>query len=160
MTKIRCVGCGNIIGGDIDIRSTFAYTCSCGANLFTFDGRLALPSSLITYLAYQKYGKSSPLGVQTSIPHIEYYIGYSEYMDDTKKYFIEQLKLAGSIPEDECQDKECKRRREECVARLQEAIADDYWRNMPDEQLAAHFRTPISKVRELKNDCMHIICEP
>ena len=135
----------------VDARGGWAYTCPCGGNLFTFDGRLALPTSLVGYLAYQKLGAGSPLGVRKDIPHLEYYVGYSDFMDDVKRDAINQLKLAGSIPEDECQDERCKRNRTEWRAKLPEALEEDgYWRKVPDEQLAAHFRTPIARVRELK----------
>jgi len=102
MTTIRCIGCGNTITGNIGTGRAWAYTCPCGSHLFTFDGKLSMPSSLLGYLAYKQYGAKSPLGIQESIPHLEYYIGYdSEYMDDTKRYITDQLKLLGSISEDD-----------------------------------------------------------
>lgn len=151
MTTIRCVGCGNTITGNIGVGRAWAYTCPCGSHLFTFDGKLSMPSSLLTYLAYKKYGTKSPLGVQESIPHIEYYIGYnSEYMDDIKRDVIEQLKLACSVSEEECQ--ECMTKRNERMTSLRQALEeDDYWARLPDAQLAAHFRIPVVYVKELKN---------
>lgn len=149
MTKIRCIGCGNIIAGDINPGMSWDYTCPCGSHLFTFDGKLSMPASLISYLAYKQYGNDSPLGVQESVPHIEYYIGYSEYSDDIKKYVLDQLKLAGSISENECQ--ECISKRNERIVELQQAMEeDDYWCNISDIQLAAHFRIPAVQVREMK----------
>ena len=151
MTKIRCIGCGDIIAGDVEIKGGWDYTCSCGGHLFTFDGKLSIPSSLLTYIAYKNYGDKSPLGTRVSVPHIEYYIGYSDYMDYAKKCIMDQLKFIGAISMEDCQDEECKRHREERITRLWEALADDYWSGQSNWQLAAHFQLPISKVEEIKN---------
>lgn len=150
IVKARCVGCG-IDMGMIDISGGFCYTCPCGAQVFEFDGSVSHPMSLEMYLDSQKYGIAMEEFYRKDIPHIEYYVGWSEYTDKVKEDFIKSLRLAGSIPTSECDDKGCIAGREKRKEQLKEIIKDGSW-DMDDLRLASHFHQSMEVVRQLKKE--------
>lgn len=92
----HCVGCGRSIPWDGT--GIFAYTCACGANLFATDkGYISFPASL----AMAKEGK-------IEIPHLDYYLGISNYVSAEKQKAYDDLRKLGSVWSWECD--ECRER--------------------------------------------------
>ena len=94
--KFHCVGCGRTIPWDG--KGLFAYTCPCGATLFADeDGKFAWPVSLITAISEHR-----------EPPHIDYYLGRSNYDSAEKQKAVEFLRKLGarwSWDCDECRGK-------------------------------------------------------
>jgi hypothetical protein len=94
--KFYCVGCGKPIPWDG--KGLFAYTCPCGATLFADEnGKFAWPASLIK--AIFEHGEP---------PHIDYYLGRSNYDSPEKQKAIEFLRRLGARWSWECN--ECRRK--------------------------------------------------
>jgi predicted RNA-binding Zn-ribbon protein involved in translation (DUF1610 family) len=90
--EYHCVGCGLIIPWDG--RDALAYTCQCGANLIANNkGEYSLPTSLL-------------LGLKK--PHIDHYLGISNYCSSEKNRAYEQLKKLGCTWTWECEDEKCR----------------------------------------------------
>jgi len=95
VSKWRCVGCGRKIPWDG--RGLFAYTCPCGATVFVDEERhIAYPASF--YYALSGH----------SIPHIDYYLGISNYVSAKKEQVYQILKKLGAVWSWECP--ECRER--------------------------------------------------
>lgn len=79
---MKCLGCG----GDIpwDGKTAFAYTCRCGATIFTDDEKLYPPASLAF------------LGVRPPA-HIDYYLGKSDHQSPKKEEMVKYLHGLGSV---------------------------------------------------------------
>ena len=89
--KLYCVGCGNCVF-DGEPPGILCLTCACGAIAFIDDAdNIVWPSSF--YIAND-----------TNIPHIEYYLGYSDHDSLQKTRAIETLVSSGSKWEDECEE--------------------------------------------------------
>lgn len=82
--RYHCVGCGRIIPWNG--RGVFAYTCPCGARLFAGPKGYSLPASLIFGVPNGK-----------ELPHIDYYLGISDFVSAEKTKALEELKKAGCI---------------------------------------------------------------
>lgn len=92
----HCVGCGGSIPWDGT--GLFSYTCSCGATLFADQShRLSFPASLIMAIHEKR-----------KIPHIDYYLGFSNYISEEKQACYEELRKLGAIWSWECS--QCKER--------------------------------------------------
>lgn len=102
--RYHCVGCGNPIPWDG--KGLFAYTCRCGATLFADENQTpALPASLI---------KGVVEGLE--LPHLDYYLGISNYVSAEKQQAYEELQKLGSTWSwncDKCKLKTLKRIRAE-----------------------------------------------
>lgn len=142
---IRCVGCGQSLG-HVDVSGGWCYTHVCGSTTFSFDGTISYPLSLIMAVEARKKG------LQKDIPHIEYYLGWSDYMDDVKREFLTKLKLAGAIYTEECNDKQCVEQRERLKKGLIEELSSDnsFYIKNSDISIASHFHQPLEVVRELR----------
>ena len=149
MTEVRCIGCNNKL--HTDISGGWCYTCPCGAQVFEMDGELSYPVSLAAYLGSKKYGIAMGEAYRKDVPHIEYYVGYSDYTDKAKEDFIQSLKMVGSISEEECDTKECVQQRKQFRKELIEIIKEGNKWNMSELALAQRFRTPLKIVREIQN---------
>ena len=87
---IHCVGCGTIIPWDGT--GTFAYTCRCGGTLFADSaGTLYPPASLVLTLAGKR-----------ELPHIDYYLGISNYVSIEKQRIYEEFRKLGAKWSWEC----------------------------------------------------------
>ena len=88
--RFHCVGCGSPIPWDG--KGAFSYTCRCGATLFADENHnFALPASLIIGL---KEGRE--------LPHLDYYLGISNYVSLEKQKAYEELKEQGCVWSWEC----------------------------------------------------------
>ena len=107
IARIHCVGCGTPIAWNG--KGAFAYTCLCGGTLFADqNGNFSIPSSLV--LAVE--GKRTP-------PHIDYYLGISNYISIEKNRAYEELVKLGctwSWECPECKEKFVKLKREQSKA--------------------------------------------
>lgn len=80
---MKCLGCDREIAWDG--KGLFAYTCPCGATVFYDEEKgLALPASLFTL------DPENP-------PHIDYYLGKSNYWSKRKQEMYEYLKSQGAV---------------------------------------------------------------
>lgn len=96
MTKYHCVGCGVELAWDG--KGLFSYTCPCGATLFADENhRFAFPASLIIGLYEGR-----------ELPHIDYYLGWSNYTSEEKEAAYKFLREKGACWSWEC-DKCCER---------------------------------------------------
>lgn len=94
---LYCVGCGQPVAKLIP-GQTLAIACACGANapiLHTLDGRWAPPASLVR-------------ATGAMIPHIEYYLGFSDHQSIIKTEVTRMLRAFGSISYTECSDPNCR----------------------------------------------------
>jgi len=81
----HCVGCGIEIAWDGT--GLWSYTCPCGATLFADENhQFAFPASLIIGLHEGR-----------ELPHIDYYLGFSNYISEEKQQAYEFLKSKGAI---------------------------------------------------------------
>jgi len=98
--RYRCIGCGNVYKFDSEM---IAFTCPCGCRLFyNSDEHISyIPVSLF----FAMYGK---IKENKELPHIDYYLGKSGFMDREKKEVIEFFKEKGAIWSWECP--KCKER--------------------------------------------------
>lgn len=88
---IHCVGCGQMIPWDGT--GLFAYTCRCGATLFAdSNGNLIPPASLVLAIVGKR-----------ELPHIDYYIGYSNYVSIEKQKVYDELRQLGAKWSWECE---------------------------------------------------------
>lgn len=105
----HCVGCGGSIPWDGT--GIFAYTCSCGATIFADqNGVPALPASLIIRV---KEGRD--------LPHIDYYLGFSNHVSEEKQRLYEELQKLGAIWSwdcERCKERFLQRKRMEVKERL------------------------------------------
>ena len=86
----HCVGCGRSISWDGS--GYFAYTCPCGATLFADEnGKFAMPASLVIAI----HDRREP-------PHIDYYLGKSNYVSMEKQKAYEMLRSLGAKWSWEC----------------------------------------------------------
>ena len=91
MAKYHCVGCGSPIPWDGT--GVFSYTCRCGGTIFADENHApALPASLVIAI-YEK----------RELPHIDYYLGISNYVSAEKQWMYEELKKHGAIWSWECE---------------------------------------------------------
>ena len=133
--EIRCIGCGRIVGRNIKAASGWCYTCPCGGTLFEFDGQFsALPTSLVM----------SMKGVRDP-PHIEYYLGCSDFMDERKKEVLTQLKLAGSVSFEECPV--CLANKDKRREQMQDCIRSGHFKE--PIFLSHRFMIPLAEVRAI-----------
>lgn len=137
--KIQCVGCGTITGTNVQTSGGWAYTCRCGANMSVMDGVITWPASFIRALAEGK-----------EPAHLEWYVGWSNFMDERKQEIIRQMKLGGSTSVKDC--KECIEKMPERIAKLKEAIKDEITERMDALQLAVHFGVPFDTAREIRKE--------
>jgi len=92
--RFHCVGCGRPIAWDG--KGTLCYTCPCGATLFADENHnFALPSSLVIGVVEGR-----------ELPHIDHYLGRSNYVSAEKQRAYEDLRKLGCIWSWEC--KKCK----------------------------------------------------
>ncbi len=97
----KCVGCDRTILWDGE--GTFCYTCQCGATLFyeTVTLNPVMPASLIAAI-----NTLHELGVKPASPHIDYYLGDSNYTSGIKDLFIKVLLEMGFVWMKDCE--QCK----------------------------------------------------
>lgn len=94
----KCIGCDSIIGWDG--KGMFCYTCPCGATVFynDEDGKLAPPASL-----FRAINKKKLFPGEVLTPHIDYYVGDSDYTSEIKERFIKELLDLGFIWMKDCE---------------------------------------------------------
>lgn len=92
----KCIGCDNLVSWDG--KSTFCYTCGCGATIFynEEDKHVALPASLIIGMS----------GGQT-LPHLGDLVGESSHTSPIKEKLIAELREKGFVWMHECE--QCKK---------------------------------------------------
>jgi len=94
---LYCVGCGCAVASSKP-GQVLAIACICGANapiLHTKDGQWAPPFSLVR-----------ATGIM--MPHLEYYLGFSDHQSPTKTEVTRMLRALGSISYTECTDTRCR----------------------------------------------------
>lgn len=92
MTMLYCVGCGERMF-DYD-GGALSYTHSCGSLVFiTEDGNIFFPASFV--LDMEKKEEK---------PHIDYYLGTSDFMDNLKRHLIGLLLKKGFVWKKDCKD--------------------------------------------------------
>ena len=107
----HCVGCGRPIPWDG--KGCFAYTCPCGATLIADEnGEFALPVSLVMAMR----DKKEP-------PHIDYYLGKSNYVSMEKQKAYEMLRSLGAK-----WSWECPHCRDEVVERTLMEVREGFYR--------------------------------
>lgn len=88
---MKCVGCGREV--NLDKRGLFSYTCPCGSRVFYDEKRDVFYYPVSLHVAeIEKRG----------LPHIDYFLGYSNHQSDRKKLFYYLLRSKGSIWSWEC----------------------------------------------------------
>lgn len=96
--KYHCVGCGTPIGWDG--KSLLAYTCHCRGTIFaSSEGKIAPPASLLLSIATGK-----------ELPHIDYYLGISNYNSTEKEAIYKILSEKGAVWSWDCTDEKCRKR--------------------------------------------------
>lgn len=98
----KCVGCDGTIPWDG--KGTLCYTCPCGATLFYEAETLKplMPASLIRAIYYLQQ-----LGIKPEGPHLDYYLGDSNYTSEFKDSITKQLLEIGFIWMEDCE--QCKK---------------------------------------------------
>lgn len=89
--SFHCVGCGRIIPWDG--KTPIAYTCPCGGTLFAGPKGYTLPASLFFGIT----GKGTK-----KLPHLDYYLGISDFVSAEKTKAIAELKKLGCVWSWEC----------------------------------------------------------
>lgn len=92
-----CVGCGGAVA-TAKPGQVLAIACICGANapiLHTKDGHWAPPTSLV-------------LATGARLPHLEYYLGFSDHESTTKTEVTRMLRAMGAISYTECTETHCR----------------------------------------------------
>jgi hypothetical protein len=109
--KFHCIGCGRTIPWNG--KGLLAYTCPCGATLFADEnGKFAWPASLIMAISEHR-----------EPPHIDYYLGRSNYVSAEKEKAYEFLKSLGSK-----WSWECEKCREKVVERTLMEVRKGFYR--------------------------------
>ncbi len=113
---LYCVGCGRAVC-EAEEGQVLAISCICGAGAPILQGtRLSSfwrPASL-----------GSIIRQPARLPHLEYYLGYSDHVSEMKSEMVAQLREAGSTSQEECtkEGEGCqeayKRGRERCQQEL------------------------------------------
>jgi len=109
---LYCVGCGRVVAS-VKPGQVLAIACVCGANapiMHTKDGRWAPPFSLVR-------------ATGAMIPHLEYYVGFSNHESLLKTEVIRMLRAFGSISYEECPDSQCRESFERARQRYEEWVA-------------------------------------
>jgi len=90
---MHCVGCGNKISWDGT--GILCYTCPCEGTLFADDtqGKIAIPASLVMAALSKR-----------NLPHINYYLGCSNYTSAEKGAVVDRLKQLGATWAWECDE--------------------------------------------------------
>lgn len=94
---LYCVGCGRTVCASKP-GQVLAISCVCGANapiLHTKDGHWAPPASFV-------------LATGAMLPHLEYYLGFSDYQSPLKTKATRMLRAMGAISYTECTDAHCR----------------------------------------------------
>lgn len=94
---LYCIGCGRIVA-HVSPGQSLAIACVCGASapiLHTKDNTWAPPFSLVR-------------ATGATIPHLEYYLGFSDHESQAKTAVIQMLRAFGSISYKECTEPECR----------------------------------------------------
>lgn len=97
MMTLYCVGCGRAITKSKP-GQLLVISCGCGASapiLHSEDGRWAPPLSLVR-------------ATGITLPHIEYYLGFSDHQSPLKTKVTQMLRALGSISYKECSDADCR----------------------------------------------------
>ncbi len=101
---MHCIGCDRAVI-NMEQGGTVAIACTCGAGapiLYDPDGEggLAPPASLVRLLMLTSESLAAP-------PHLEYYLGYSDYTSPLKEAAIKALRAHGSTSQSECLNPQC-----------------------------------------------------
>lgn len=97
--KGECIGCGRVVWRGVPSKE-LALSCACGALapvISWSDGSTSWPSS-ISYI-HLRGGK---------IPHLEYYLGFTDHQSPEKVYAIVLLASLGSTSYRQCKDNGCR----------------------------------------------------
>jgi len=98
--QLSCVGCGEPVceaePGDI-----LAIACHCGAPapILQGGGTFSPPLSLVRIVREAR----------RKLPHLEYFLGYSDHESVVKTALIEELRERGAISQAECPEEECQK---------------------------------------------------
>lgn len=103
-TPMYHVGCGLHLY-DYQPRQTIAITCPCGAGgpicIPALDHPIALQSSIpVSLVMGLEHGKT--------LPHLEYYLGFSTFHCLAKSVWAKALRNLGSTPMAECTEPGCR----------------------------------------------------
>ena len=122
---IRCIGCNNPIPWDG--KSTFSYTCSCGATIFINEdtGGLTMPGSVALGMVKGK-----------NLPHLDDLVGNSDFTSPRKEQLITELRGRCFIWMNECE--QCKKdgtlkryesrlRHEKRIAEVRKQAEEEGW---------------------------------
>jgi len=89
---MKCLGCGIYLMPDEEIHGILALTCRCDATFFiTDDGKPMPPVSFIRFIAEGR-----------EPPHIDYYLGKSNFWNPQKEEIFQVLKNHGAVWSWEC----------------------------------------------------------
>ena len=108
---LYCVGCGCAVAASKP-GQVLAISCVCGANapiLHTKEGKWAPPCSLV-------------LSTGIVLPHLEYYLGFSNHESPIKTEVIRMLRAMGSISYTECPEVHCREAFERSKQNYQEWV--------------------------------------
>jgi len=105
---LYCVGCGRAVCTSKP-GQVLAIACVCGANapiLHTKDNHWAPPASLV-------------MATGAMLPHLEYYLGFSEHQSPLKTEVTRMLRAMGAISYTECTETHCREAFERSKQRYQ-----------------------------------------
>lgn len=116
--RMCCIGCGAAVC-DMERGQTMAISCgTCGAGspVLVSEDRtfIAPPASLVLALNGPASGKE--------LPHLEYYLGYSDHESDLKAQIKANLEALGSSTQKDCPREECRRAYSRALKRQHEPL--------------------------------------
>ena len=111
-----CVGCGSAVCRSYP-GQLLAISCRCGAYAPILRGPwgFSAPASLVL--------RRPTKGVMPEkLPHLEYYLGYSDHESKEKAQAIRELRGVGAISQAECPEQECQEAYQRGRQRWQETL--------------------------------------
>lgn len=144
------VCCGSRLGGTYREGVALAIACLCGAaapiltnnldNDRPDDGWL-MPHSLLSIHAMKKLIDQAvksvgdmPFEVKPDVPHLEYYLGYSDFDCTSRRYIKAMLQDLGSGSQDTCDNPGCRQ------ARRKHKEREMYWKRKGEEAIDTDVR--------------------
>lgn len=108
---LYCVGCGRAVAKSEPNR-TLARACACGANAPILHTEAATVLGLINTSLSSGWATPASLlrgsKIGGPIPHLEYYLGFSDHESDLKTEVTRMLRALGAISYTECSDATCR----------------------------------------------------
>jgi len=137
---LSCVGCGRAVCDvESEERAGLAVACLCGADgpiLRGDDGSFSAPATLVSILQmstgpFVRPFRSWP---RASIPHLEYFIGYSDHESALKTDLIQALRQLGFISQADCPGKRCRKAYEKGRERWQQYRQEVAQRELQEQE--------------------------